>query len=895
MDIGRKLQQLENRLAAVERSARLSHASIDNTAVQVRDGAGNLRALVGVQADGTTAVNVVNGPPPPQPSAPIVASVLGGVSVSWDGQFTDGSVVPLDWARTEVHASTDASYEPGPATLQGTIETAQGATVVVSCDAPVYVQLVARNTSGAPSAPSAIVGPFGPTAVVADDVLDGIITTVKLADDAVTAAKVAVNAIDADAIQDAAVTATKIGQDAVTSTAIADGAVGTTQISDGAITTPKLTANAVTANELSAGAVTAGKIATGAVVAGKLDAGAVTAGTIAAGAVQAGNLAANSVQAGNIAADAVQAGTIAANAVTSREINALAVTSDKLSANAVTAGKISAGAVTATSLTVGIASSIAQKITDSMGDASLWSQPADTGVWNVVTGVSDAVAGSTVIEATGRTSLERVTNTPFDPEALYKVSARIRTTVAPTSGTPTVYIGLTGIAADGTTRVNNTGANQLGNQHYVAAANLTIPAGTAWTTVTGYVKGTAATGTNVACPDPKAPGQLHSSVRYIRPLVRLLVGSTAGGTMQVDQVTLETVSTGVVNNVNIADGAITASKIQAGAVDATAIAADAITGKTITGGTITGSTVQTAATGERITLNEASQNKVIVYNASGTAIGELSVRGLLVAGTSGAIMWLDPSAPLPQLRFDNASGTNSAWLQMAEVNQGDANLQFVTGNFAADGFTDRLWRQYMGNDFAVIERVRQGSATNNRGGRVNLRADFAEIGYMNAANASDAGYHLYQPAVVTTKGRQRIEPPVASSDTALFVNAPADHTGSLLRLAANSTDQLTVDKDGNTTVAGMLTAGNIVTGTVTITPSAASTPTSMSVSYSPLKGTTFRGYATAATTVPGVRTPVGAQGVTGVSMSSVTASSALVWVNRENTTATVVNWMVIAS
>jgi hypothetical protein len=35
--------------------------------------------------------------------------------------------------------------------------------------------------------------------------------------------------------------------------------------------------------------------------------------------------------------------------------------------------------------------------------------------------------------------------------------------------------------------------------------------------------------------------------------------------------------------------------------------------------------------------------------------------------------------------------------------------------------------------------------------------------------------------------------------------------------------------------------------------------------------------------------------VTGVSVSSVTATSMMVWVNRENTTATNINWMVMSS
>jgi hypothetical protein len=94
---------------------------------------------------------------------------------------------------------------------------------------------------------------------------------------------------------------------------------------------------------------------------------------------------------------------------------------------------------------------------------------------------------------------------------------------------------------------------------------------------------------------------------------------------------------------------------------------------------------------------------------------------------------------------------------------------------------------------------------------------------------------------------------------------------------------------------GRLTAGNIVTGTTTITPSAAHTPTSASVAYATLPGTTFRAFATAATTVPGVRAPLNMAGVTGVGVSAVTSTGMLLWVNRENTTPTNINWMVISS
>ncbi|MFG2540685.1 hypothetical protein ACGFU4_36145 [Streptomyces sp. NPDC048511] len=290
-DIGVTLAQLQKRIDRLERASRLSSASLDDTALEVRDGAGSLRGVFGQQGDGTTAALVVNGPPPPQPSAPIVASVLGGVTASWDGLFVDGQVLPLDWSRTEVHASTTSGFIPAPATLRSTIETAQGATVVIPTDDPVYVRLVARSTSGTPSDPSVEVGPYGPAPVVATDILDGIVTTLKLADDAVTAAKVAT------------------------------GAIGSTEIADNAVTTPKIIAGAVQTAQLDALAVNASKIAAGAVTTAKLDALAVTADKVDANAITVGKLAAGSVDATALKADAITGKTITGGVINGAEFH----------------------------------------------------------------------------------------------------------------------------------------------------------------------------------------------------------------------------------------------------------------------------------------------------------------------------------------------------------------------------------------------------------------------------------------------------------------------------------------------------------------------------------------------------------------------------------------------
>lgn len=87
-------------------------------------------------------------------------------------------------------------------------------------------------------------------------------------------------------------------------------------------------------------------------------------------------------------------------------------------------------------------------------------------------------------------------------------------------------------------------------------------------------------------------------------------------------------------------------------------------------------------------------------------------------------------------------------------------------------------------------------------------------------------------------------------------------------------------------VLGVLTASNIAYGQVSITPSAANTPTSATVSGLSVDGSSFVAFVAANTSVPGSQ-------VTGVGFSSLTSSGLTVWLTRTNTTATNVTWMVI--
>jgi hypothetical protein len=270
---------------------------------------------------------------------------------------------------------------------------------------------------------------------------------------------------------------------------------------------------------------------------------------------------------------------------------------------------------------------------------------------------------------------------------------------------------------------------------------------------------------------------------------------------------------------------------------------DAVFTGTITGSTVTGGILQTATSGERITINEAGNNKLFVYDGSTRADGSPRVvasftpGGVGLTGPTGNVIAISPATTYPSIRWTTEAQNKWARVQVVTSADGDLDLELL--NSTANGV-------YMGKNFTNIT------------------------------------------------SRLRLLPGL-DTNSALYAEVPAEYTGYLARFLRDEIYRFSVDKDGNTEIGGILTAGNIVTGTTTITPSAAHVPTSASVSFPALKGTVFRGYATANSTVPGVRTPAGAQGVTGVAVSSVTSTGMLVWVNRENTTATNINWMVIAS
>ncbi|WP_181449500.1 hypothetical protein [Azospirillum thermophilum] len=117
-------------------------------------------------------------------------------------------------------------------------------------------------------------------------------------------------------------------------------ATGASLLVQGSVTTDKLAADSVVAGKVAAAAINTRELAAGAVTADTMAAGAVVAGKLAANAVVAGNIAAEAVQAGAIAAGAVTTDKLAANAVTANKVAAGQIQATHLAAGSITASKL---------------------------------------------------------------------------------------------------------------------------------------------------------------------------------------------------------------------------------------------------------------------------------------------------------------------------------------------------------------------------------------------------------------------------------------------------------------------------------------------------------------------------------------------------------------------------
>lgn len=139
-------------------------------------------------------------------------------------------------------------------------------------------------------------------------------------------------------------------------------------------------------------------------------------------------------------------------------------------------------------------------------------------------------------------------NIAYDPIALYMMTVRARMHTAATAGAnDSLYAGVEGVAADGTTLINISGANDSGSQHYFCAAGFDLGAGAAtgtWQTFRGYLSGLSASPSPTPAPSITDPCEAYSTgatvVKYMRPLV-ILNYNGGDGIAEVDYIRIDRV------------------------------------------------------------------------------------------------------------------------------------------------------------------------------------------------------------------------------------------------------------------------------------------------------------------------------------------------------------------
>lgn len=207
-------------------------------------------------------------------------------------------------------------------------------------------------------------------------------------------------------------------------------------------------------------------------------------------------------------------------------------------------------------LTSSVSSSINSSFYCDFSDVTMWDSftPSDDPGTFIATSVSDSIYGQHVGRSTNQTYKVLKNAIPFDKDVLYRITARIRQESDPSSGQKNIYIGMFSYANE-----SDPYSSYLVDAVWYVASNITITAGSSWTSLTGYVSGRNTGGTFAQATNPANPSPVHGSARFIRPaFVFNYVNSTGGGVVDIDQFTVEIMAnpTGWINTSNVTDNAI---------------------------------------------------------------------------------------------------------------------------------------------------------------------------------------------------------------------------------------------------------------------------------------------------------------------------------------------------
>lgn len=124
----------------------------------------------------------------------------------------------------------------------------------------------------------------------------------------------------------------------------------------------------------------------------------------------------------------------------------------------------------------------------------------------------------------------------LDSSKLYEISARVRQIDKGATEQCRFYLGVVGVASDGTTIVNRAGEEDQSNQHYFGAnqESLDVRSTGSWRTFRGYFQGSGSPEGN-AHHNPTDPDTLHTDAVYFRPMF-ILNYTDGDGIAEIDYV-----------------------------------------------------------------------------------------------------------------------------------------------------------------------------------------------------------------------------------------------------------------------------------------------------------------------------------------------------------------------
>lgn len=144
-----RLLQVERGLRNVSTVPQLGRSSLDDEALTLRDGDGNVMGRVGRQEDGTYGSTTLDGPTPVAPVAPSASGGPGSLTVEWDGQFTGDAAAPLDFHVVEIYVATEPFTTIAEARLLGHFSNEAGGEITVARPkGEQHVGLVTKARSG---------------------------------------------------------------------------------------------------------------------------------------------------------------------------------------------------------------------------------------------------------------------------------------------------------------------------------------------------------------------------------------------------------------------------------------------------------------------------------------------------------------------------------------------------------------------------------------------------------------------------------------------------------------------------------------------------------------------------------------------------------------------------